>query len=302
MSDSVFALDQLETAPLQLKIDQALQDLSEQLARGHTDHFRQVLTFYAKFHHYSMANAILIMQQKPDAEVVAGYRRWQELGHQVRKNTKSAQIWCPVIRKDAAESEVNGTDERVLVGFRTGYVFSDKDLIDAETLNLPTLRSQLPDTQADLLLYIREKVEASGVSVRETDHIRGAEGYYDRARHQIVLESAKDSHNQVLVLLHEWAHALFHRQPEAAAWPQAQKEFEAETVTVVLANILGIAAPAASDYLLVYGATPEQLKQSMGHIHRLVTTMTKALGLTSPLADPGPRDARPSVQRKRDWK
>lgn len=302
LPDGFHALDQLEAAPLQLKIDQALDELAEQLARGHTEHFHQVITFYAKFHHYSLANAILIMQQKPDAEVVAGYRRWQELGHQVQRNSKSAQIWCPVIRKLTDEVDGEPIDERAVVGYRTGYVFSDKDLIEPEKLHLPSLRSALPDTRGDLLTYIGEKVIASGVAIRETERIAGAEGHYNRTRHEIVLQSGKDSHNQVLILLHEWAHALFHQRPDAASWPQAQKEFEAETVTMVMASLLGLSAPAASDYLLVYGATPEQLKQSLGHIHSLVTTMTKHLGLTSPLADSGPRDAHKRTRGHRDWK
>jgi hypothetical protein len=116
------------------------------------------------------------------------------------------------------------------------------------------------------------------------------------------LQRGKNSHNQVLVLLHEWAHALFHQQPEAASWPVKQKEFEAETVTMVMASMLGLSAPAASDYLLVYGATPEQLKQSFGHIHQLVGTMAKELGLTSPLVEKGPRDAHKHASGRRAWK
>lgn len=296
------AVDQLETAPLQHKIDQALTDLTEQLAGGHTAHFHQVITFYAKFHHYSVANAILIMLQKPDAEVVAGYRRWQELGRQVRQDTKAAQIWCPVMGKRDAETEgAEESDEqdRVVVGYRTGYVFSDKDLVDAETLQIPSLRSQLPDSQVELLAFVKERAIASGVSIREVERISGAEGYYDRGRHQVVLQAGRDSHNQVLILLHEWAHALFHQRPDAATWPKAQKEFEAETVTMVMASILGLEAPAAADYLLVYGATPEQLKQSFGHIHTMVGTMSKHLGLNSLSDESGPRDSGAHRRRTR---
>ena len=49
-----------------------------------------------------------------------------------------------------------------------------------------------------------------------------------------------------------------------------QKEFEAETVAMVMGHLLGLDAPAAPDYLLCYGATPQQLKASFGHIQGLV--------------------------------
>ena len=234
------------------------------MQQGHTESYFELVRFYSRFHQYSIANSILIMMQKPDADAVAGYRRWQELGRQVRKNAKAAHIWCPVIRK--VENESSSDEDLVVLSFKTGYVFSDKDLVDADTNPLPTARPPLADTYPELLSRLVTAVEDSGVAIRFVPHIRGAEGYYSRSSHQIVLEEGKDSHNQVLILLHEWGHALFHAHQDAADWPKEQKEFEAETVAMVMGHLLGLDAPAAPDYLLCYGATPQQLKASFGHI------------------------------------
>lgn len=269
------SLDTLGQAPLQQKINDALRTLSDQLASGYTTHFHQVLTFYAKLYRYSFTNAILIMLAKPDADVVAGYRRWQTLGRQVKRGAKAAQIWCPISRK--LTDEVTGEEAYRVVGFRTGYVYSDKDLVDIETNPLPTGRPQLPDDRIELLAYLRQKVLDSGVSIREVDHLPQAHGLYNRVDHQITLVRGKDSTNQTLILLHEWAHSLFHQ--DASDWSKGQKEFEAETTTMVMASILGLPSPYASDYLLTFGATPEQLASSFGRIHRLVGEMSKHLGL-----------------------
>jgi len=270
-------LDRAIDAPLQTKINDAITTLSEQLANGHTQAFHDLMRFYAKLHTYSVPNTLLIWLQKPDANALAGYRTWQQLGRQVRKGAKSAQIWCPVFRKQ--EDEQTGEEARRLVGFRTGYVFSDRDLEDIDTNPLPTDRLLLPDNRHELLALLKEKVKASGVGLREVDHIAGAHGYYKPSTHEITLEQGRDSHNQSLVLLHEWAHALFHHNALELKLPKAQIEFEAETTAMVMGSILGLDAPAAADYLLSFGATPEQLSQSFGRIHRLVGEMAKHLGL-----------------------
>lgn len=45
------------------------------------------LTFAQAFHRYSINNLLLILAQKPEATHVAGYRTWQKLGRQVRKES-----------------------------------------------------------------------------------------------------------------------------------------------------------------------------------------------------------------------
>src|SRR5699024_4182063 len=50
-----------------------------------TDAWQQFLTFAQVFHSYSLNNVMLILSQRPTATQVAGFRKWQELGRQVRK-------------------------------------------------------------------------------------------------------------------------------------------------------------------------------------------------------------------------
>ncbi len=40
---------------------------------------------------------MLISMQCPDATQVAGFRRWQELGRQVRKGEKAIRILAPMV-------------------------------------------------------------------------------------------------------------------------------------------------------------------------------------------------------------
>ena len=42
-----------------------------------SDNFRKYLSCCSKFHSYSLNNTLLILAQKPDATLVAGYNAWQ---------------------------------------------------------------------------------------------------------------------------------------------------------------------------------------------------------------------------------
>lgn len=42
-----------------------------------SDSFKRYLSCLSKFHNYSLNNTLLILAQKPDASLVAGYRSWQ---------------------------------------------------------------------------------------------------------------------------------------------------------------------------------------------------------------------------------
>jgi len=55
--------------------------------------WREWLDYLANFHSYSLRNILLIAAQRPDATQVAGFRKWQELGRQVRKGEKAIRIF-----------------------------------------------------------------------------------------------------------------------------------------------------------------------------------------------------------------
>ncbi|PZS05643.1 MAG: hypothetical protein DLM70_06170 [Chloroflexi bacterium] len=70
----------------------------------------------------------LIHLKRPEATQVAGYRRWSELGRQVKKGERGIKILVPYIdwtNKDKAEErdEENRNQQSVVRGFGVGTVF-----------------------------------------------------------------------------------------------------------------------------------------------------------------------------------
>lgn len=63
---------------------------------------------YNRFYNYSYGNQLLLLCQGV-AEPVATYKKWQELGRQVKKGSKAKAILQPVIKEDeTGETEIQG--------------------------------------------------------------------------------------------------------------------------------------------------------------------------------------------------
>src|SRR5262245_16121794 len=74
------------------------------------------LQFVAAFRHYSFNNLLLIAAQCPHATRVAGYRKWQELGRQVRKEERAIKILGYSTKKITSTDPTTGeeVEERVV--------------------------------------------------------------------------------------------------------------------------------------------------------------------------------------------
>ena len=121
--------------------------------------WKEALKFRSKFHSYSFRNAYLIYLQCPTATLVAGYRRWQELGRQVRKGETSLAILAPILKKMEGEG---GDDERKVVGFRTARVF---DISQTDGEPLPELpRPVLLEDDSESIQEMFQKAKAFAIS------------------------------------------------------------------------------------------------------------------------------------------
>jgi hypothetical protein len=265
------------SAQLKATIDTAIERLVEQLAEGHTEDFLQLLRFWSHFHHYSHGNVILILNQRPDATQVAGYRTWQRLGRQVRQGAKAISIWCPVLTKiEDAESK---TETELCVGFTPCPVFAAEDLVDIESNPLPGLFRPLPDDAEALWDDLVAKITAGGYRLRTLPLRPGVQGACGPDG-LIVIRPNLDSRSRIFVLLHELAHLVEHYREERIDAPKEQRELEAESAAMIVATMLGLEHPTARDYILMYRGDAEGLRASLAANRRIVGQLTRLLELT----------------------
>ncbi len=246
-------------------VDAACERLAEQLGGGHTREYLAFLTFHARFHRYSAANALLILSQRPEATRVAGLSTWNKLGYRVRAGERALWIWAPVLRKGV--DPATGQEGERLVAFRPAAVFDASQLANLEEKPLPSLFTPLPDDVEPLYRQVRERIETERIAVEERALPMGVQGV--SLGGSIFIRRGLDSRNRLAVLLHELAHELAHRGEAQRAKPVALRELEAESTAYVVGAALGLDIPHSSDYLLGHGLDAAALRASLGTIQAL---------------------------------
>jgi len=252
-----------------------LTALHEQISDGvaalvQSQGWRTMLDTAAKFHSYSLGNLLLIGAQAPQATRVAGFRRWQSLGRQVRKGERGIAILAPcTYRPKAAErpesaapagpepattcsgGAVPDAGGKQVRGFRAVHVF---DVAQTEGDPLPEVVPSLLVGQAPAGLWddLANQVTGYGYALERGD-CAGANGYTDPTRRVVRVRDDIDDAHAVKVLAHELGHLECGHVTDLPTYLtcRGRCEVEAESVAYVVAAAHGL---DASGYTFAYVA------------------------------------------------
>jgi len=238
--------------------------------------FAAYLTTMARFHTYSSSNIALILAQRPDSIRVAGYRKWQELGRQVKKGEKGIAILVPHrrrLRREQDESEERGEDEAqrgitTVNSFGVGRVF-DISQTDGDPLPEPP-HPEMVDGASDIgmRLYadLLDYLELHGVTTGRED-TEPANGYYQPFIRHVGIGHHIDGDQATKTLAHEVAHMVSGHLPGFA---RHDAETVAESASFVVLTHYGI---DSSDYSFPYVAAWSQdrvvLKRNLAAIQQV---------------------------------
>lgn len=266
----------------------------ERLRSGVTDlmtggGWRAALEFRARLHTYSFLNSSLILVQRPDATMVAGFRRWQELGRQVNRGEKGIAILAPMLRTDPDDP-----DRKILTGFRTVHVF-DVGQTSGEPIPQTPRPRQLegdgPLVRAATrgLVLIAQK---EGVTIRDDLVHPHALGAYAHASRTIRMRPGLAPMQYLKTLVHELAHALLH---DPSVDQRDLAELEAESCAFLVCHQLGMDTSAYSfAYLANWAPNLEALLKSgdracraATHIHTALEPLLTNTAATTPQERPG---------------
>lgn len=238
---------------LRAQVDEGMHQLLTEMQGGKSDRLLKYLEFSARFHKYSVHNQFLIYLQCPHATFVAGYRKWQEWGYQVKKGEKGIRILAPRLRekKDPETQEM-----KQVMHFVPVSVFDASQLANTVEKPLPLFFTPLADDQSELYARLARVVREGGIRVEESLH--GLTQGVSMGR-RIALREGLDSRTKFLTLLHEYTHELLHWRPETKLQSARAKECHAEAVSYVVAHHFAIHNPFSADYLQHWGNTPKEL-------------------------------------------
>lgn len=222
-----------------------------------SESFKQYLSCLSKFHSYSLNNTLLILSQKPEASLVAGYRAWQtNFNRHVNKGEKGLMILAPVTTKEDRlmnKHDENGNvilDEsgnpvqemRVvnLTHFKTTTVF---DISQTSGDPLPSLVHDLTGSSNEVKAIIQTIQSVCTIPIEfktETEDLSfmtGAKGYYSPRKDKIVINKDLEDLQTAKTLIHEYAHSILHKETDKN---QSQREIEAESLAFVICDHFGI--------------------------------------------------------------
>jgi antirestriction protein ArdC len=239
-----------------------LNTLGEQVAALATsDDWQQYLDFQIRFarsfHRYSLNNLLLIAAQRDNATQVAGFRRWQELGRQVRKGEKGIKIIGFAQRKITETDAATGEDvEKKIPYFPTRTVFdiAQTDVIEGHPN--PYIPAPLPEAgtvegdetlAAHVFDAVADHMRAQGWTV-DRQPIQGSVNGYTSTDGRIVIDSTLTPAHAAKTMLHEAAHVTLGHVERADEYRahRGTMETEAESVAYVLAGMAGLDASGYS--------------------------------------------------------
>jgi antirestriction protein ArdC len=189
----------------------------------------------ASFHKYSMGNTMLIALQAPDASQVAGFRKWQELGRQVRKGERSIKIMAPMSVKDRdAVGEETG---EVRTFFRSVSVF-DVAQTDGEDLPEAPREPIEGDSHAAYVGRLERFARVELGFTVEYEPLTEVGGYCSAKSKRIVVSTNVGCPNRhVRVLVHEIAHAL---GVSCVEYGRDDAEVIVETAAYIVCGAIGL--------------------------------------------------------------
>jgi antirestriction protein ArdC len=269
------------------KVEQAQASILDAVeALTGSEDWAQWLAFTAKFHRYSVGNQFLIWAQCPDASHVAGYRRWQSLGRQVRKGEKGLTILAPRTG-DCKACEAVGCErcrgKGRYLSFTTATVFDVSQTEGDELPASPVSASLIEgEDEAGIFAVLVDRLLPAGWSVEIGDS-GAANGWCSHERRLIMVGERLGGLQRVKTLVHELAHAVLHGDVDYVG-NRERCEVEAESVAYVVLSVLGV---DSSGYSFGYvagwsGGDVAVVRAAAGVVGKTATQFVDALLVGAP--------------------
>jgi antirestriction protein ArdC len=230
-----------------------------------SEDFGRYLTVISHFHQYSFGNVTLIHMQRPEATRVAGFRKWQELGRQVRRGEQGIKILVP--HRVKVQSEDESDEHFVIRSFGVGTVFDITQSDGAPLPEPPVVREirESSDAGAALFSHLARYLDAEGIPLVREDTLP-ANGYWEPSSRRITLGLHLEGDQATKTLAHETAHFVADHQ---LGMPKEDVETIAESSAFVVLQHYGIDSSGYSfGYVARWAKDRTVLKRNLDAIQR----------------------------------
>jgi hypothetical protein len=241
-----------------------------------------------RFRAYSARNVLMILQQHPTAERVAGFRAWLALGYCPVKGSRAIRIWapCPPSQRQLQAWRDAGADPETKprTAWRVASVFAQDQVAELPPPAVPVpLEAPVAEITGSsherLIARLTELAGEIGYTVQIAD-TGAADGICHISQRQILIAERLAPNGRLVALIHELAHALVAVDDQAPELDYAEGELIAESVAWTCGQTVGLDSSANSiPYLASWAerASLDVLERAAALTGRLADRIERAL-------------------------
>lgn len=256
------------------------EELVESLNGEGTERLRQYLDAMARFRQYSFRNIMMILAQYSDAEHIAGFQTWKQLGRWVKPGETGIAILAPMVGKPRTEDrhqEANDERKRPF-GFRVVHVFDYKQTEGRELFEL----SPVIGDPGEAVQILKRVYRSLGIRLEYGPLPGGARGLSTGGR--VIIREGLTPEMECRVMAHELSHELLHTSGRRdKTLTRTVAETEAEAVAYVVCQACQVdSRELSSEYIHLHNgdakllqASFERVRSTACHILRLMEEISQ---------------------------
>lgn len=266
--------------------DEKVKELLELVEKGtkdvfESDKYKNYLSTMSKFHKYSFRNSMLILLQRPDATLVAGYTAWQQkFKRQVQRGEKGIRIigYTPhnkeIAKKDSSGNVIYDdkgevvTETKQVPGFSTVYVY-DVSQTDGEPL--PNLLYELDGNLDNYEMLQQAITDISPIPIVFEPISGDTKGYCTPDK--IAVKEGMSNIHTIKTMIHEITHGDLHMPekdlPIKEKTDRLTREIEAESTAFVVCSHYGIDTSEYSFPYLASWSSSRELTELQNSLERI---------------------------------
>lgn len=205
------------------------------------------------FYDYSIRNTILIYKQNPNASLVAGLKKWNELGYRVKKGSRAISILVPLVRNIIKDGKQN----EEIYGYRPVNVF-DKSQVEAteNAVEIPTINTEMKSSEdfkyTPMKLYraVKKCIEQyAPIELKKTFYDDEVSGQTDGKT--IYIKKSNNRIDMAGVMVHEFIHYNCHFNDKEKI-SKSRGEIEAELGALIFGTHFDLDTSGTYKYLSSY--------------------------------------------------
>lgn len=283
-----------------------VKEMTERLEAGvkelfESERYQAYLRAMSKFHDYSLNNTLLILLQKPDASLVAGFNKWRDdFERHVKAEEKGIKIFAPAHKKIRKEVEKLDPDTGDPIIGEDG-----KPVMETKEITIPRYKvvsvfdvsqtdgKEIPDMSVDALTGSIEQYEDFWRALKEISPVPvelekiegGAHGYYSLADKRIAIDDGMSELQTIKTLIHEIAHAKLHDidlslppQDRQERPNQRTREVEAESIAYTVCQHFGLETSEYSFGYIAGWSSDKEIAELKASLETIRQTASELIG------------------------